>query len=102
MEIRIIGIFEDLNKVAQDRLAQKYMEAESLISLRVKGNHRLYGMMIIMETIIHAFADLIRNIHSKGIIPLGFTRRFFKYYEGWDMFDRNKLCFVNCLGYNKI
>ncbi|MGN0390374.1 MAG: hypothetical protein ACI4L2_06130 [Wujia sp.] len=36
---------EDLNKVAQDRLAQKYIEAESLISLRVTGNHRLYGYM---------------------------------------------------------
>ena len=36
----------DLNKVAQDRLASKYIEAESLISLRVKGNRRLYGYMI--------------------------------------------------------
>lgn len=36
----------DLNKVAQDRLTAKYIEAESLISLRVKGNHRLYGYMI--------------------------------------------------------
>ena len=36
---------EDLNKVAQDRLAAKYIEAESLISLRVTGNHRLYGYM---------------------------------------------------------
>lgn len=35
----------DLNKVAQDRLASKYIEAESLISLRVTGNHRLYGYM---------------------------------------------------------
>ena len=37
---------DDLNKVAQDRLAFKYIEAESLISLRVKGNCRLYGYMI--------------------------------------------------------
>ena len=36
----------DLNKVAQDRLASKYIEAESLISLRVKGNRSLYGYMI--------------------------------------------------------
>ncbi len=36
---------EDLNKVAQERLAAKYIEAESLISLRITGNHRLYGYM---------------------------------------------------------
>ncbi len=36
---------EDLNKVAQDRLSAKYIEAESLISLRVTANHRLYGYM---------------------------------------------------------
>ena len=36
----------DLNKVAQDRLAERYIEAESLISLRIKGNHRLYGYMM--------------------------------------------------------
>lgn len=35
----------DLNKIAQDRLVEKYIEAESLISLRVNGNHRLYGYM---------------------------------------------------------
>lgn len=35
----------DLNKIAQDRLADRYIEAESLISLRVTGNHRLYGYM---------------------------------------------------------
>lgn len=35
----------ELNKVAQDRLASLYVEAESLISLRVTGNHRLYGYM---------------------------------------------------------
>jgi hypothetical protein len=35
----------DLNKVAQDRLAERYIEAESLISLRVTGKHRLYGYM---------------------------------------------------------
>lgn len=34
---------EDLNKVAQDRLTKKYIEAESLISLRVNSTHRLYG-----------------------------------------------------------
>lgn len=36
---------DDLNKIAQDRLASKYIEAESLISLRITGNHRLYGYM---------------------------------------------------------
>lgn len=36
---------EDLNKTAQDRLAERYIEAESLISLRLTGNHRLYGYM---------------------------------------------------------
>jgi hypothetical protein len=36
---------DNLNKMAQDRLAAKYIEAESLISLRVTGNHRLYGYM---------------------------------------------------------
>lgn len=35
----------ELNKVAQERLASKYIEAESLISLRITGNHRLYGYM---------------------------------------------------------
>lgn len=36
---------DKLNRVAQDRLASKYIEAESLISLRITGNHRLYGYM---------------------------------------------------------
>lgn len=36
---------ESLNKAAQERLAEKYIEAESLISLRLTGNHRLYGYM---------------------------------------------------------
>ena len=36
---------DDLNKVAQDILAARYIEAESLIFLRVTGNHRLYGYM---------------------------------------------------------
>ena len=34
---------KDLNKTAQDRLAARYIEAESIISLRITGNHRLYG-----------------------------------------------------------
>lgn len=34
-----------LNKNAQDRLAAIYVEAESLISLRITGTHRLYGYM---------------------------------------------------------
>lgn len=36
---------DELNKVAQDRLIAKYIEAESLISLRITGSHRLYGYM---------------------------------------------------------
>lgn len=35
----------DLNKIARDRLSARYIEAESLISLRVTGTHRLYGYM---------------------------------------------------------
>ena len=35
----------DLNKVAQDRLISKHIEADSIISLRVTGSHRLYGYM---------------------------------------------------------
>ena len=34
-----------LNKVAQDRLVELHIEAESIISLRFTGNHRLYGYM---------------------------------------------------------
>ena len=34
-----------LNKAAQARLAEKYIETESLISLRITGKHRLYGYM---------------------------------------------------------
>lgn len=34
-----------MNKVAQDRLFEKRIEAESLISLRLTGTHRLYGYM---------------------------------------------------------
>lgn len=32
-----------LNKCAQDRLVELHIEAESLISLRLQGQHRLYG-----------------------------------------------------------
>lgn len=34
-----------LNKVAQDRLNSRYIEADSLISLRVTATHRIYGYM---------------------------------------------------------
>lgn len=34
-----------LNKAASDRLAELYIEAESLISLRLTGTHRVYGYM---------------------------------------------------------
>lgn len=35
----------ELNKRAQDRLIERYIEAPSLISLRITGKHRLYGYM---------------------------------------------------------
>lgn len=35
----------DLNKTARDRLAERHIEAEALISLRLQGTHRLYGYM---------------------------------------------------------
>lgn len=34
---------DDLNKIAQDRLAEMHIEAEAITSLRLTGNHRLYG-----------------------------------------------------------
>lgn len=36
---------KDLNKTASDRLTELYIEAESLISLRLGGTHRIYGYM---------------------------------------------------------
>ncbi len=35
----------DLNKVASDRLEELYIEAESLISLKLTNTHRIYGYM---------------------------------------------------------
>lgn len=35
----------DLNRVAQERLADMRIEAESLISLRLSGKQRIYGFM---------------------------------------------------------
>lgn len=35
-----------LNKAAQDRLNDLYIETEYIISLRLNGTHRLYGFMI--------------------------------------------------------
>lgn len=35
-----------LNKIAQDRLAERYIEAESIISLRLTGKIRIYGYMV--------------------------------------------------------
>ena len=35
----------ELHKQAQKRLEEKYIEAESIISLRLTGNHRIYGYM---------------------------------------------------------
>jgi hypothetical protein len=34
---------ESLSKAARDRLAAQYIEADSIISLRLTGTHRLYG-----------------------------------------------------------
>lgn len=34
-----------LNKLAADRLIELYIEAESVISLRLTGTHRIYGYM---------------------------------------------------------
>lgn len=36
---------KNLNKAAADRLIELYIEAESLISLRLTGTHRVYGYM---------------------------------------------------------
>lgn len=36
---------KSLNKVATDRLVNRYIEAESLISLRLSATHRIYGYM---------------------------------------------------------
>lgn len=36
---------KDLNKKASDRLVELYIEAESLVSLRLMGSHRIYGYM---------------------------------------------------------
>lgn len=35
-----------LNKGAQDRLAELFIEQDSIISLRLQGTHRLYGYII--------------------------------------------------------
>lgn len=35
----------DLNKFAQQRLEERYIEAESIISLRLTGKQRLYGFI---------------------------------------------------------
>lgn len=37
---------DTLNKVAQDRLIEKHIEAESIISLRITATHRLYGYIV--------------------------------------------------------
>lgn len=36
----------ELSKAARDRLAQRYIEEDSLISLRLNGTHRLYGYIV--------------------------------------------------------
>lgn len=37
---------DKLNKVARDRLAEKMIEAEAIVSLRFTATHRLYGFMV--------------------------------------------------------
>ena len=37
---------EKLNKIAQQRLFEKCIEAEAVISLRLSGNHRIYGTIV--------------------------------------------------------
>lgn len=37
---------EDLNKIAQKCLMDKHIEAESIISLRLSGTHRIYGFIV--------------------------------------------------------
>lgn len=37
---------ETLSTVARKRFAEKFIESESIISLRITGTHRLYGYMI--------------------------------------------------------
>ena len=39
-------VMDELNKVARDRLDELKIEAESIISLRLTGTHRLYGYMV--------------------------------------------------------
>lgn len=37
---------ENLNKIAQKRLIERKIEADSIISLRLNGTHRIYGYMV--------------------------------------------------------
>ena len=39
-------VTERLNPIAQKRLAERFIEAESIISLRISGTHRIYGYMV--------------------------------------------------------
>ena len=39
-------IANNLNPTAQKRLCEKYIEQESVISLRINGTHRLYGYIV--------------------------------------------------------
>lgn len=36
----------ELNRIAQKRLEDMYVEAESILSLRLSGKHRIYGYLI--------------------------------------------------------
>lgn len=37
---------DSLNKAARDRLTQLHLELDSIVSLRITGNHRLYGYLV--------------------------------------------------------
>lgn len=37
---------DELNPIAQARLAERYVEQEAVISLRMQGAHRLYGYIV--------------------------------------------------------
>ena len=56
----------DLSTVAQTRLADRHIEAESILSLRVTGTHRLYGYMV--RQVFHLlWVDLEHGDNSKCV-----------------------------------
>ena len=55
-----------LNKIARDRLQQLHIEVESVVSLRLSGNHRLYGIMDGSSFCIEVISKLARNALRDG------------------------------------